>query len=359
LKACLAGGNVFRSRWQGRRDHRGACRTAGRSELRAARLSGPDVTVDRTAALRPGSRARGLRGHGSARAVEARTAAWLNTYRPTDECWETLFRELLGGPLAQGVSFRSYSHAVTRDGMTSRPGKRRPRPSRNRHCRLLACASLHRPNLISRWPRTLPLGYEHMKVARDCRPANGRSSFLTPIAIRLPSRFSRGSCGVCPLGVCCRVQDSRTNRIETMSREPAMQSESNPARRLTPHIREDHRHGARHDRLVPLRRVLGASEQIKRRPDGFWPDRAFSTWPPSRLSRMFRVAAVCDVHKGRVQQAAEMGGRPIQLGTETSGNCSRTRTWTRSYVATPDPLARAHDHDGMCPPGRTSMSRSR
>jgi len=45
---------------------------------------------------------------------------WLNTYSPTDECWEKLVAELLGLPVQRGVMFCSYSHTLTPAGLTSR-----------------------------------------------------------------------------------------------------------------------------------------------------------------------------------------------------------------------------------------------
>jgi len=44
---------------------------------------------------------------------------WLNTYSPSDACWEKLIPSLTGMPLHRGVLFRSFSHSVRKDGMTS------------------------------------------------------------------------------------------------------------------------------------------------------------------------------------------------------------------------------------------------
>lgn len=44
---------------------------------------------------------------------------YLNTYSPTEECWKALLPELLGTTLNRGVMFRSYSHGVQEDGITS------------------------------------------------------------------------------------------------------------------------------------------------------------------------------------------------------------------------------------------------
>ncbi len=44
---------------------------------------------------------------------------WLNTYSPTDACWEKLVPEVLGLPVQRGVLFRSWSHAVTADGLST------------------------------------------------------------------------------------------------------------------------------------------------------------------------------------------------------------------------------------------------
>jgi len=44
---------------------------------------------------------------------------WLNTYSPSDECWEKLLPSLTGMCLNRGVIFRSFSHSVRKDGLTS------------------------------------------------------------------------------------------------------------------------------------------------------------------------------------------------------------------------------------------------
>jgi len=44
---------------------------------------------------------------------------FLNTYSPTEECWEALIPRLLGAPLQQGVMFQSYSFGVRESGITS------------------------------------------------------------------------------------------------------------------------------------------------------------------------------------------------------------------------------------------------
>lgn len=44
---------------------------------------------------------------------------WLNTYSPSDACWERLMPELTGTPLNRGVIFRSFSHSVRKDGFVS------------------------------------------------------------------------------------------------------------------------------------------------------------------------------------------------------------------------------------------------
>jgi len=43
----------------------------------------------------------------------------LNTYSPTEDCWEAFMSKLLGTALNRGVTFRSYSHGVRADGLTS------------------------------------------------------------------------------------------------------------------------------------------------------------------------------------------------------------------------------------------------
>lgn len=44
---------------------------------------------------------------------------WLNTYSPSDACWEKLLPPLTGMPLNRGVIFRSFSHSVRKDGLVS------------------------------------------------------------------------------------------------------------------------------------------------------------------------------------------------------------------------------------------------
>lgn len=88
---------------------------------------------------------------------------WLNTCQPSDKCWETLFHELFALPLHLGVSFRSYSHSVTRDGITSnRETAAMVIPSAPlplSRIRLVAPPELNQP-----LPQTLPLGYERMRL---------------------------------------------------------------------------------------------------------------------------------------------------------------------------------------------------
>jgi len=43
----------------------------------------------------------------------------LNTYSPTEDCWKAFMPKLVGATLNRGVTFRSYSHAVQSNGMTS------------------------------------------------------------------------------------------------------------------------------------------------------------------------------------------------------------------------------------------------
>ena len=90
-------------------------------------------------------------------------AYWLNTYKPTDECWEKLFKEVFDLHLEKGVTFHSYSHAVTRDGIASATETvsttiRQEQLPLNR-IRLVAPPELDRP-----LAHTLPLGYEQMKL---------------------------------------------------------------------------------------------------------------------------------------------------------------------------------------------------
>ena len=90
-------------------------------------------------------------------------ACWLNTYQPTDACWQTLFRELLGRQLQQGVTFRSFSHSVTRDGITSTTETAAsaipPEALPVARVRLVAPPELDQP-----LAHTLPLGYQQMKL---------------------------------------------------------------------------------------------------------------------------------------------------------------------------------------------------
>jgi hypothetical protein len=44
---------------------------------------------------------------------------WLNTYSPSDACWEKLLPNLTGMRLNRGVIFRSFSHSVRKDGLVS------------------------------------------------------------------------------------------------------------------------------------------------------------------------------------------------------------------------------------------------
>lgn len=44
---------------------------------------------------------------------------WLNTYSPSDACWDRLMPNLTGMPLNRGVIFRSFSHSVHKDGLVS------------------------------------------------------------------------------------------------------------------------------------------------------------------------------------------------------------------------------------------------
>ena len=46
-------------------------------------------------------------------------AYWLNTYNPSDRCWEALIPRLMKAELNHGVVFRSTSHSVTPEGVTS------------------------------------------------------------------------------------------------------------------------------------------------------------------------------------------------------------------------------------------------
>jgi hypothetical protein len=44
---------------------------------------------------------------------------WLNTYSPSDACWEKLIPNLTGMRLNRGVIFRSFSHSVQKEGLSS------------------------------------------------------------------------------------------------------------------------------------------------------------------------------------------------------------------------------------------------
>jgi hypothetical protein len=44
---------------------------------------------------------------------------WLNTYSPSDACWEKLIPSLIGTKLHRGVLFRSFSHSVRKEGLAS------------------------------------------------------------------------------------------------------------------------------------------------------------------------------------------------------------------------------------------------
>lgn len=46
-------------------------------------------------------------------------AYWLNTYTPSDACWEALIPRLMKAELNRGVIFRNTSHSVGPNGVTS------------------------------------------------------------------------------------------------------------------------------------------------------------------------------------------------------------------------------------------------
>ena len=90
-------------------------------------------------------------------------AYWVNTYKPTDECWEKLSQEVFDLHLEKGVTFRSYSHAVTRDGMSSAT-ETAAMTIRQEQLPLDRIRLVAPPELDRSLAHTLPLGYEQMKL---------------------------------------------------------------------------------------------------------------------------------------------------------------------------------------------------
>ncbi|HID77564.1 MAG TPA: hypothetical protein EYP56_16410 [Planctomycetaceae bacterium] len=94
---------------------------------------------------------------------------WLNTYTPSDACWEALLQELWDLPLSRGVMFRSFSHAVTADGLTSDRQQAvtiiQEEPLPVDRVRLVAPPELDKP-----LPHTLPAAARHqLRVLRGER----------------------------------------------------------------------------------------------------------------------------------------------------------------------------------------------
>ena len=90
-------------------------------------------------------------------------ACWMNTYTPDDACWETLFQTLLDHKLTKGVTFGSFSHSVTLEGLTSATNMAAATISQEAlpvdRIRLVAPPELDQPLV-----HTLPAGYERMKL---------------------------------------------------------------------------------------------------------------------------------------------------------------------------------------------------
>ena len=92
-------------------------------------------------------------------------------------------------------------------------------------------------------------------------------------------------------------------------------------------------------------RVLGANERINVGLIGFGLIGRFHL-AAIKAQPDALVTAVCDVHKGRVEQAAEMaGGSAAKYGDFRK--LLEDKNVDAVYVATPGPLARADDDDGV------------
>ena len=90
-------------------------------------------------------------------------ACWMNTYTPTDDCWKTIFEDILGQELHRGVMFGSYSWSVSRDGVTAKTETTATAIQQEAlpvsRIRFVAPPELDRPLV-----HTLPLGYETMQL---------------------------------------------------------------------------------------------------------------------------------------------------------------------------------------------------
>jgi hypothetical protein len=97
---------------------------------------------------------------------------WLNTYSPSNDCWEAIMPRLTGTPLHTGVLFRSYSHAQRADGLHSDQNARRmtigDEPLPVQRVRLIAPPELDRPLL-----HALPLDWQRasLQTIRTTRPS--------------------------------------------------------------------------------------------------------------------------------------------------------------------------------------------
>ena len=89
---------------------------------------------------------------------------WLNTYSPSDECWEKLMPKLGLGGLHRGVIAKSYSHSVMPDGLKSEKNEGltviQDEPLPINRVRLVAPPELDRPlpHVLPSDPRRPTLG---------------------------------------------------------------------------------------------------------------------------------------------------------------------------------------------------------
>jgi hypothetical protein len=88
---------------------------------------------------------------------------WLNTYRPSDACWEILIAELLGHRVHRGVHFRSFSHTIRAEGVKA-DGNEAPMTIEDAPLPIDRVRLVAPPEFQQPLSQVLPVGWQQMSL---------------------------------------------------------------------------------------------------------------------------------------------------------------------------------------------------